>query len=113
MGLVEQMDGEAWLDSQNFPNGCIFSEFMNFVKFLNQAGGGRWVGRGGGGYFNPLPFSSIGTLFENIPSKDLPKPKPFRVLDFTVNPVDFAELGNFVDNLHQTGMKFVPILGKQ
>ena len=35
-----------------------------------------------------------------------------RVLDFTVNPTEFAELGSFVDQLHSTGMKFVPILGK-
>ena len=33
-----------------------------------------------------------------------------RRLDFTVNPTEFAGLAEFVDELHEVGMKFVPIL---
>ena len=33
-----------------------------------------------------------------------------RALDFTVNPTEFAGLSEFVDNLHEVGMKFVTIL---
>ena len=34
-----------------------------------------------------------------------------RVLDFTHNPTEFAELPEFIEEVHQSGMKFVPILG--
>ena len=34
-----------------------------------------------------------------------------RVLDFTHNPTEFAELPQFIEEIHQSGMKFVPILG--